>query len=291
MLAIAPQGRHIFWHAPAAVWPAGRGYPVVNRFLGQFGMPTFRFPRIDVSVVQSFMEQRFREVVAGAREPDATAAANLDLALKTWLAFPFPPPKGLFSTFWLERAGGDLTEPVFSGRSLIADELRIALALSTLDHYDEVMADIEAHEKSRARKKKRRALIKKIVTGIVGTVIGIIVPIAGAVWAVGETALSEKERRDAAKDIEKAAKQFDAEDAAFAAELRRAAQVLDYQAQQTAAAAGLSPEEAEAIAETDEEAAVPGEEPPTEPAAGPSTELLVGGGLAAAAAVALAFFA
>lgn len=274
-----------------------RAYPVAN--LGQY----FRNPFSGLqnlpsgAEIQAMIDARFREVVAGDRELDEIAAANLELAQNVWKTFPFPPPRELFKGFWLNRAGADLTGPVFSGQPLIEAELRTALSLSALEHYDDVMADIQAYEKKRAKKRKKRALVKKLILGALGTVIGIVVPVAGALWAVGEAGLSVQERKEAAEDLEKAAKQFDTEDSAFAAELRKTAQVLDYQAQQAQASAALTQEEIEAIQEPDEPAAgepgaAPGTGvPSTPPSEGIPTAVYVGGGIAAAAAIAFAVFA
>jgi hypothetical protein len=241
-------------------------YPVVNR-LGQKSFFDLLKPGPAYEQAVLNKEAEFRARVDGGRELDPIAQQNLDLAYETWWSFPFPPPHGIFRDKWGEKAAGELTEVVFSGRLLIEEELRAMIAVSALDHYNEIMEELRQYMEERQEDRERRMRIQATLMTVVRTVISVFVPVLGLVISAGLKAVSDKQRRDAAEALGKAAEQFEDEDAAFAEELRQAADILERQADQAEAAAERIP----AGAET----------------AGIPTWALVGGGIAAVGLVTL----
>ncbi len=212
-----------------------------------------------------------RDITWGEAKPVVRNAMTL---METLAGYPLPAPLTEMTYVFYQEAKGDFREVAW-GYPLDPQLARFSTTLVVLDNYNTAAARIIEELEERAEKKRRRAIIEAVVLGVVSLVLP---AVAGAGLAAIKTVIDVQEAREAAKEMAKAAKQFAATDAAFSAEIQRAAEILDYQAAQEQAAAALTKEDAEAIAE-----------PPTPPEGGGiPTELLVGGGVAAAAAAALA---
>ncbi len=226
--------------------------------------------------------------------------------------YPFPPPISVMPQFWYEAVKGQMQEFVHQDIIINRALARLWITMAVIENYESLSARIIHELKQKAKRQKRKKLVTTIALGITLAVIGVglaaafaaIIPAAGAVTAAAaseavtnavQLALSAEEKKKAAQDMEKVAKQFEADAPRFAEEARKAAQMLDYQAAQEAAAAAPTLEEAEAIAEGGVEKEVGPEDtggplldvPP--PAEGPSRETLhIGGGVVAAAGTAAA---
>lgn len=226
--------------------------------------------------------------------------------------YPFPPPINVMPQVWYmavqDKARGLVRQDIVVDRSLV----RLWATMAVIESYNDVSQRIVHKLKQEAKRKRRKGIIRAVAIGVALTVVSFglaaafaaIIPAitaitataaAEAVTAAIGVAISAEDRKKAAQEMEKTAKQFEKDAPAFAAEARKAAQILDYQAAQEAAAAPLTQEELEAIAEGEVEKEVSPEDtggplldvPPDEP--GPSLEtLLIGGGVAAAVGTAAA---
>jgi hypothetical protein len=235
--------------------------------------------------------------------------------------YPAPRPIPAMPGAWYNAIRADSAKFVHTGLILNPALARFWITLETLQVYDSVSNQIIAELKRQAKKKKRQALIQGIVIAVAGTIltfglaaaiapaiaaIGIAAATAGTVASavattavqVGQMELAAQEKRQAAKDLEKISKQFEAGDAGYAAEMDKAAQILDYEAAQEERAAKMSQEEIDALTEGGpaeigpEDVGGVHDFKPEQYSTGPSTALLVGGGLVAAAgAGALLLFA
>jgi len=208
------------------------------------------------------------------------AVENAAVVLRQLFGYPFPSPISAMPDFWVIMAKPELQALVKAGKPLNPVETRVWITMNILSHYEEVSAQIAHHfeeVQDDAQDRARRIAIIKVGFGLV---ISIVFPalIASAFSAIQtvQSIQQQQEAADAVRDMENAAAAFDATDAAFAKEIRIATEYYEEklaQAQGPAAPGGTAPgapEEAQA--------------------GGIPTELLVGGGIAAAAAtVALVF--
>lgn len=206
-------------------------------------------------------------------------AQNIPTLLSVLKAYPFPSPLSAHLGIWSVIAQEKLAEAARYRWRLDPQVTRFLLTLIVLDTYAQASNEIMDYFEDKAKRQKRNA----IITAIVLSVFSLIMP---AIMAVGVAALTTvidaNEARQAAKDMIKAAQQFEATDAAFSAEIRKAAEIIDYQAAQEASATDLTPEEEDAIREPGQEGEVtPEEVEAAKSKKPPITELLVGGGVAA----------
>ena len=298
---------------PAWMEPRGMSREVSSPFVGN---PFFCGPAQDIPLPMSFFwywdnipayfginEALPWEEVKGTV---LRAIAVLD-ALKD---YPFPSPISVMPQLWYHSIQSNMKEFVHQDIIVNRTLARFWITIAVLQVYEDVSAWIISRLKRKAKRQKRMAIIKAIGMAAVfaimaaglGAAFATLIP-AGSIVTAGQAAqavtsaiqyaISYENRKRAAEDLEKAAKQFEKDDPAFAEEAHKAAETMDYMAAQTQRLAELTQEEAEAIAEGDVEQEVTPEEiggplldvPPEEPGASP----LVGGGVAAAGIVALAF--
>lgn len=220
------------------------------------------------------------------------AARNARTLLGVLSSYPLPSPLSAGREIWLQHAQARLVEAARSTYELDPQVARFMVTMIVLDTYEPASRAIMEHFEDRAERQRRYAIVKAVALGVVSLVLP---AVAAAGLVALTTVIDARQAAEAARDMATAAKQFAATDARFSEELQRAAEILDYQAAQEAMAAPLSPEEAAAIAEPggeetvtqgDVEAVLPPEE--EAPSGFPTTELLVGGGIAAALAAAFA---
>lgn len=218
-------------------------------------------------------------------------ALNAKTLLDALADYPLPSPLSAAKPLWLDVAKDKLAEVARSKYPLSPTMARFMLTLIVLDTYEPASDLIMDFFKDRERKRKRNALIRAIVL----TVVSLVLPaIAAAGFAAFTTVIDVRKKREAARDMAKAAQLFADTDAAFSDEVKRAVEILDYQVAQEGAAP-LTPEETDALAEPGQEGTVTPEEmdvvaPGGEiPSTFPTTELLIGGGVAAVAAALFAF--
>lgn len=198
--------------------------------------------------------------------------------------YPFPSPLSATPIFWYFLARNELIQLINGPKLLDRDETRIWITMNILSHYEEAAAQTVHHFEEVADDAQDRARRNAIIKVAVGIVMSVVFPAAiltavSAVQAV-QSIQSMQQQRQAVDDMEEAAAAFEATDAAFAAEVRFA---TEYYKEMLAQAQG----QATPGAPGSTTPGVPEEAPG---AGGVPTELLVGGGIAAAAAaVALVF--
>jgi hypothetical protein len=227
------------------------------------------------------------------------------ISLLTALAdYPFPSPISAAPGVWFWVLRDELVKFVKSDYDIHPELARLWVTLLTVENYNRVSSWVVAVLKDRAKRQKRKAIINKIALGaaliVIGVGVGIAlstaIPVGSAVSSgqVGQAAtkiigqeMAYQERRQAAEDMEQVARQFEQDDAAFAAEARRAADTIDAMAAAETRSRGLAPEEEEAIREGLVEREINPRDVgvhdfyPLEHESAPITDLLLGGGIAA----------
>lgn len=265
------------------------------------------FPYKVTAVIRSPAE--YFRLDRGAKWGDLRlVAANALMVMKVLENYPLPRPISAMPGVWYAHVRDKMNEFIRQGVPLNEPLIRMWVTLATIDSYDAVSAEIVHRLRRRERRQRRMGIIRAVALGVtlailtagIGLALAPLLPagavitgaeVATAVTTALELGLSVQERKEAAEGLEKIAKQFEQDDAGFAAEARQTAQALDYLAQQSEQAAQLSKEEAEAIAEGQvereygpEEVGVHDFDPLNPPPAPVSVgDLLMGGGIAAGA--------
>lgn len=203
--------------------------------------------------------------------------------LKVKSGYPLPPPLDMAPDYvWSFAAGPHLVEMANIGGKIDPEVFRAWYTMAVLVAYDAAADHIIEVQKKKAKKAKRKAIIKAVAFVIAGIVLSFIVPgiIAAAISAIKsaiEMYIAAKERAAAAKAMADSAKMFEADAPAYAAELQKTADMMDFAAAQEAANAPLTPEQISAIQEVKDN---------PDPGATPSTGSMVVGGIAATGIVA-----
>jgi hypothetical protein len=199
--------------------------------------------------------------------------------------YPFPPPIDMdkAAPFWILSIG-DIREIVKTPEPIDPDAVRCWITLQVLANYAAWVEQIEANQKKKAKKARRKAIMTMVALAVASIAAAFLLPaiIALTVSAI-KTAVTvyvdAEKRKKAAHDMANAAKMFEADAPAFSQEVDKTAKLLDEQAAKQAAEAPPSPELQAAIKEVEDE---------TGPGIG--TILPVGGGIAAASIAALLIF-
>lgn len=207
------------------------------------------------------------------------ATQNGITTLNVKSSYPLPPPLDLGPDFvWSMAAAPHLVEIVHLGVPVDPEAFRAWYTMAVLESYDAASDAIIADQKRKAKKDKRKAIIRSIGIAIAGIVLSFIVPgiIAAAIAAIKSAVdlyIAAKERQKAAKAMADAAKMFEADAPAFAEEIQKTADMMDSAAAQEQANTPLTQEQLDAIQEVKDN---------PEPGAAPSTgQVLVTGGAAA----------
>lgn len=230
--------------------------------------------------------------------------------------YPFPSPIGLRPLYWYEypsvkaAARQFIHQDIIINRALARLWITMAIIGDKGDVYNTVSAYIIHDIKKEARDRKRDLIIQKIAMAAtfaiitlglgyalapaVAAIIPAGVPVTGATVASAITsgvqqALSAQEKKDVAEAMETISEQFAQSDPAFAAEAKKAADTFSFLGEQITE---MTEEERlaaeEAKADKDELSNV-AEDPLAEPDYGESTtNLLIGGGIAAGIAASVA---
>lgn len=197
--------------------------------------------------------------------------------------FPFPPPIDQYVGQWWATAAPDLKNLAHIGSPVDPGAVRMWITLSVAANYSAMVDRIQAELKRKAKKAKRKALMKAIGLVLLSIIAIVALPatIALAVSAI-QTVITTyqdiEKRKKAAKDMMEAAKMFEKDAPAYSAELEKTAKVLD---EATAIQTGRetpSPEVQAAIEEVDAETPSTGISP------------LIPGGIAAAGLAAFLIF-
>lgn len=201
------------------------------------------------------------------------------IVLRVKSSYPLPPPLDLAPDYvWNVAAVPHLAEMVNLGVVVDPEAFRSWYTMAVLESYNAAADHIIAEQKRKAKKAKRKAIIKAVAFTIAGIVLSFIVPaiIAAAVAAIKaavDVYIDAKKRAEAAKAMAEAAKMFEEDAPAFAAEVQKTADMMDYAAAQEEANAPLTQEQLDAIQEVKDN---------PEPGTGPTTgQALVTGGAAA----------
>jgi hypothetical protein len=259
-------GRPFIQNAPLA---PSSGYNQV--FLCTGAEAPIRFTAIPI--------EKLFKLEPGARWGDQRLVVrNAKVLLDAMATYPFPAPLSAGIGIWEEVAWDKLSEVARYNGVLDAQVARFILTLLVLGTYEQASNEIMDRFEDKAKKRKRTAIIVAIALAV----FSLILP---ALVAVGLSALmtviDANEARQAAKDMIKAAKQFEATDAEFSREITRAAEIIDYQAAQEEKAAGLTQEERDALSEHGQEGELTPEEIAAKNKKPKIAEILVGGGVAA----------
>lgn len=202
--------------------------------------------------------------------------------------FPYPAPflPGEAVSFFLSKLKPDLGWLAASLDDLGSDAIRLWITLEVLANYNDWTQMIEQALKKLAERRKKIALVRTIVVAIGSIVVGFAAPVAiAAIYSVVQTAtkyyIDAKKAKEAAKSLKEAEAAFIKSDPEFSKEVSRAQEAMDNYAKRMEASAT----EPGTLPSTPIATSTGG--PPT---SGPSTALLVGGGVVAAGIAALAIF-
>ena len=179
-----------------------------------------------------------------------------DSGKKPVFCIPFPNPAPVIRLFYLKLVKPRIV--VFLDKRLRSQEdIRDFVTISILDNFNRIAEAANKYLKDLAKRKKKKAIIKGVLTLVLGIVLFVVAPavilaLYDSVYAV----ISARERIKAAKKLRDAAKLFKNTDAAFAAEIERVAAKLE----ELAAEEGVTPEmvadEKSAVARAKEAAAL-----------------------------------
>lgn len=216
--------------------------------------------------------------------------------------YPFPRPISVMPGIWYWKLKGDIQNYVAMDMIHTVPLDRMWITIATTMNYDEISAKIIKELKEKAKRKKRKAIIKKIAFGLtlgvislgVGQALAGIIPagipvgateIASATTQAIEMGVDYRDRKQMAEAMEKVAKQFERDDPRFAEEARKTAETFEFLSAEAERAAELAQDEAEAIAEGETEREIGpethGQNLDFFPEDSPLTALLIGGGIAA----------
>lgn len=186
------------------------------------------------------------------------ATENGIIMLKVKSSYPLPPPLDMAPEYVFSLAAGPhLPELANIGAQVDPEAFKAWYTMAVLENYDTASNHIIEEQKKKAKKAKRKALIKAIGLTIAGVVLSFIVPgiIAAAVSAIKAAVdlyIAAKERQKAAKAMAEAARMFEEDAPAFAAEVQRTADLMDSAAAQEASNEPLTQEQIDAIQEVKE---------------------------------------
>ena len=222
--------------------------------------------------------------------------------LEALVDYPFPRPISVMPGIWYWKLKGDIQNYVAMDMIHTVPLDRMWITIATTMNYDEISAKIIKELKEKAKRKKRKAIIKKIAFGLtlgvislgVGQALAGIIPagipvgateIASATTQAIEMGVDYRDRKQMAEAMEKVAKQFERDDPRFAEEARKTAETFEFLSAEAERAAELAQDEAEAIAEGETEREIGpethGQNLDFFPEDSPLTALLIGGGIAA----------
>lgn len=313
----APFGMEVCVLSPKQM-RAGAGYPLFNAFLYNrdvlipfkdrpfFCPPSFQMPQPVTFFVWKDQLARYFGISPRREWGEAELAVRNTVAfLQALVDYPFPRPIGAMPGVWYHMLRSDIQKYVNDDMIETVPLSRMWITIATVETYPDVSAKIIRELKEKAKRQKRKALLKKIALGLTFAVIGAgvgaalveIIPagvpiaagdIASATTQAIQTGIDKEDRKKVAESLEKTAKLFEQDDPRFAEELRKTAETFDYLGSQAERAKDLSEEEAEAVVEGETEreigADTHGMNLDFYPEDSPLTGLLIGGGVAAAAA-------
>lgn len=184
--------------------------------------------------------------------------------------YPFPIPINMMPQFWFRKVTKEVQNLIHQPVRIPAELVDFWATMSILINYDAVSKEIVEELKRRAEKQMIIDILTNLIIGVT-----VSVAIAGVAAAIApllpagipttevlnsvKTAIDQivsiEEKKQAARDMEKAAKQFEATDAAFAKKVDSAAKFLERAAAEEELLQPTTPEEVEQMARRSEAAA------------------------------------
>jgi hypothetical protein len=160
--------------------------------------------------------------------------------------YPFPPPIDAYVfQFW--NTVQPLLQQYVKGDPIEPEGFRYWITIQVLQNYNDMVDRIEADLKRKAKKAKRKALLKAIGIAIVGIIAPYLLPVlvvaaATLIKLAIDTYMTLEARRQAAKEMAEAGKLFEADAPKFAVEVRNLSDMMDSEAAQAEAAIPLPPD-------------------------------------------------
>lgn len=172
--------------------------------------------------------------------------------------FPFPPPIDQNRNYFWQPVMQYLPKLANIGGPIDPEALAAWITMATISNYDSITQRMIADAKAEAKKEKRRAIIKAIGLSLISIVAAFILPaiivaIASLVKLAVETYIDLKQRREAAKQMADAAKLFEKDAPAFAAQVQKTADMMDASTAEAQANVPLTPEQSAAVQEVQAE--------------------------------------
>jgi hypothetical protein len=171
------------------------------------------------------------------------AVWNAVVMSRVLTSYPLPSPIPIMTAAWYGRVQPELQAFVASGAVITEDLGRAWTTLITIEKYNDLAAAIYEELKDEGRRDRRKAIIEAVALAAtlavigygIGAALSTLIPagsvvtggqIAKVVTTVIATELSQREKQDAAQDLEKVATLFQESDAGFAGEVRHTQQFL-----------------------------------------------------------------
>jgi len=176
------------------------------------------------------------------------------VAERAMSSYPWPSPSNHVQVFWTKRFGDQFRRLILASPGAREGDVRTAITLSIIQNYATILADVQEFMQAKEEKAAKMALFRMIAMGAVGLILIAVPGIPALLSTTVQSAMSSAgsaARAGAAGDMEKAAKQFAATDAAFAAEVDRVAEELDPVAAAHARGMPYTKEELAALMEED----------------------------------------
>jgi hypothetical protein len=145
--------------------------------------------------------------------------------------YPWPGHHAMAIFFMNGPAKKTMLELLNSKEPLTADGMNVVVTLEFLDNYENTVNALNAALRKEAKRKKRTARIRAITGGIALLAFSFVAPVAlaaGASAVIG--AVDARSQVKMAKSMVEAAKQFEASDAAFSANLKQVAKLMEAEA-------------------------------------------------------------
>jgi hypothetical protein len=157
---------------------------------------------------------------------------NMYQVLKFLQIYPWPAPQEYFSHLFIIGTGNSrIKELVLSGKKLTTDGINIVITLEILDKFETLANSVNASLEDYAERKKRSARVRAIAGGIAVLAFSFVAPVAlAAGFTAIQTAVDARSQVKIARSMVDAAKQFEVSDAAFAANIKSVAKLIEAKA-------------------------------------------------------------
>jgi hypothetical protein len=156
-------------------------------------------------------------------------------------SYPWPGPMRI-TPYWWELARGGLRDLVRQPGILTEDAARLWVTLSVLMEYNKVAAYARDQMEKSAKSERFNLTVLTVALAAFGLVLGIAIgPLIAGGFKVASGVLTDVEKRDAAKDLNSAAKELQTTDPAFAGQVQWSAQYIQRMLTEASRPAGTPP--------------------------------------------------